>query len=218
MHHIVNQQGCRPSRGEMRHWTFTGEVAGHSRRDGICAWCGQTEFCVTFAVRHGVAERTCSICQTCLGQAPLRLEQENRAFSIEEWRDYLSELAVRMLHRTCRTVMRDLLASTDNPALQEVAVYFDRNVQLSPARAATLLLALSNAQMDIDPRIFDIQIRSAAHKQEFAALSDEEKLAVWPVFSTTVQNRLAALGLAPAAIGHIPSRRRGYTLATLASR
>lgn len=202
MHHIGNQQRHRPSDAEQ--WVFTGDVHDHSRFDGDCAWCDKQDQRLSFEVRHAKVDGSCHICQTCIERAPLRMEQDSRALSVQRWRDHLSGLAVRLTHRTCREVLRNLLARTDDPALQEVAVYFDRNVQLSPGRAATLLLALSRSRLEVDPRIFEVQIRSAAHKGEFAHLSEREKLAVWPVFSVTIQKRLMSLGLAPTAIRSRP--------------
>jgi hypothetical protein len=94
-------------------------------------------------------------------------------------------------------VLRDLLAITSDSCLPQVVVYFDRNAQLSPRHAATLFLALASARPDVDPRIFEVQMRSIEHRQEFGRLSESEKLAVWPVLSPTVVKRLIAFGLAP---------------------
>lgn len=202
MHHVGNQQRHRPS--DAGQWIFTGDVQDHNRFDGDCAWCEKQDLRLTFEVRQAKADRARHVCQACIERVPLRMEHESRALGVQQWRDYLSELAVRLMHRTCRDVLRNLLTHIDDPALQEVAVYFDRNVQLSPGRAATLLLALSRSQLEVDPRIFEVQIRSAAHKQEFACLSEREKLAVWPVFSVTIQKRLISLDLAPTAIRSRP--------------
>jgi hypothetical protein len=101
------------------------------------------------------------------------------------------------MQRICRNVLRDLLAATRCSGLPEVVVYFDRNAQLSPRHAATLFLALSSALPDVDPRIFEVQMRSIEHRQEFGRLSEWEKLAVWQVLSPTVRKRLIAFGLAP---------------------
>ena len=202
----------------MGQWVFTGQVRDRARFDDKCAWCERSDLRITFEVRQDTSEDTGQICQACLGHGPFRVEHEERALHGQERRDYLSELSVRLMHRTCREVLRNLLTYTDDPTLQEVAVYFDRNVQLSPSRAATLLLALSRSPLDADPGIFEVQIRSAAHKQEFGCLSEREKLAVWPVLSPAIRNRLISLGFAPerhAAPRHVKPTRRVATLQAL---
>lgn len=195
MDHFCDRQGRQPA--EDGQWAFTGEMQDHARFVDKCAWCGKQDLRITFQVRLGDADDTRQTCQACLGHGPFRVEHEGGALDGQERRDHLSELSVRLMHRTCREVVRNLLTYTDDPALQEAAVYFDRNVQLSPARAATLLLALSRSRLGADPRIFEVQIRSSAHRQEFGGLSEREKLAVWPVLSAAIRSRLISLGLAP---------------------
>jgi hypothetical protein len=197
MDHFCDRQRHRPVQDDIGQWVFTGEMRDHGRFADKCAWCEKQDLRVTFEVRHDTTDDTRQICQACLGHGAFRVEHEGQALEGQERRDYLSELSVRLMHRTCRDVLRNLLTRTDDPALQEVAVYFDRNVQLSPGRAATLLLALSSSKLGADPRIFEVQIRSSAHKQEFGGLTEREKLAVWPVLSPAIRNRLISLGLAP---------------------
>lgn len=169
-----------------------------ARFDSRCAWCEKQGLRITFAVMDGAVAEACHICQGCIGCGPVHVEHEGRALDGQERRHYLAELAMRLQHRTCRDVLRNLLARSDDPALREVAVYFDRNMQLSPGRAAMLLLALAASDLEADPAIFEVQIRSAAHRQEFAGLSEREKLALWPVLSPAIRNRLIWLGSAPA--------------------
>ena len=216
MDHFCDRQRHRPAQDDTDQWVFTGEMRDHGRFADKCAWCGKQELRVTFEMRS--ADDTRQICQACLGHGPFRVEHEGATLDGQERRDYLSELSVRLMHRTCREVLRNLLTRTDDPALQEVAVYFDRNVQLSPGRAATLMLALSKSKLGADPRIFEVQIRSSAHKQEFGGLNEQEKLAVWPVLSPAIRNRLISLGLAPeryTAPRHAKASRQVATLQAL---
>ena len=218
MNHFCDRQRYRPVQGDVGQWVFTGQMRDGGRFDDKCAWCEKSDLRITFEVRQDTAADTIQICQACLGHGPFRVEHEGRSLDGQERRDHLSELSVRLMHRTCREVLRNLLTHADDPALQEVAVYFDRNVQLSPGRAATLLLALSSSKLGADPRIFEVQIRSAAHKQEFGCLSEREKLAVWPVLSPAIRNRLISLGFAPeryATAKHTKPSRRVATLQAL---
>lgn len=201
MDHFCGRQGYRAAQADADQWVFTGEMRDRGRFDDKCAWCEKQDQRITFEVRHVTADGTCQICQACLGRGPVRIEHEGRALAGQERRDCLGELSVRLMHRTCREVLRNLLARSDDQTLREVAVYFDRNMQLSPGRAATLLQALSNSKLDADARIFEVQIRSTAHKQEFGCLSEREKLAVWPVLSPAIRNRLISLGFAPQRYG-----------------
>lgn len=187
----------RPAQADAGQWVFTGDIQDHGRFSDKCAWCEKQNIRITFEVRHFGADDPCQICQACLDRRPVRVEHEGRALEGQDRRNFLRALAMRRMHRTCREVLRNLLARSRDPALQEAAVYFDRNVQLSPGRAAAILLALSSSKLDADARIFKVQIRSPAHRQEFGCLSEREKLAVWPVLTPTIRNRLISIGLAP---------------------
>ena len=188
-------------------WELTGELQGGATFDQRCAHCGRDDLRVIFEVRQAAPETTCGICQHCLSKAPVPLEQAGRAMQGPELRDHLNEMAVRSMVRTCREVLRELLERRDDNDLREIAVYFDRNAQLSPRRAAMLFLALSSARLDVDPRIFEVQTRSTDHRQEFGRLGELEKLVVWPVLSPVVRKRLIALGLAPARYAAPQGRR-----------
>lgn len=205
----------RPAHADTGQWAFTGEIRDRGRFIDKCAWCETENMRLTFEVRHVNADDPCQICQACLDRRPVRVEHEGRALEGQDRRNFLRALAVRRMHRTCREVLRNLLARSDDPALQEAAVYFDRNVQLSPGRAATIFLALSNSKLDADSRIFKVQIRSPAHRQEFGCLSEREKLAVWPVLSPTIRSRLIAVGLAPARHAAPRHSRARHLTATL---
>ena len=178
-------------------WELTGGLNGSANFDQRCSNCGRDDLRVIFEVRQTTPGATSGICQQCLGKAPVHVEQAGRTMEGAELRDHLNELAVRVMVRTCRDVLRDLLERRDDNDLREIAVYFDRNAQLSPRRAATVFLAMSSARLAVDPRIFEVQTRSIDHRQEFGRLGEPEKLVVWPVLSPVVRKRLIALGMAP---------------------
>jgi hypothetical protein len=197
MNSIPDVGAAGPKPDTTDRWELVGELKGSATFDQRCANCGRNDLRVIFEVHQTPAVPTSGICQHCLSKAPVPVEQAGRTMQGRELRDHLNELAVRVMVRTCRDVLRDLLARKNDNDLREVAVYFDRNAQLSPRRAATLFLALSNARLDVDPRIFEVQTRSTEHRQEYGRLGELEKLVVWPVLSPVVRRRLIALGLAP---------------------
>lgn len=197
MDHLSGRQGHSPHEVDAGQWVFTGDMQDRGRFDARCAWCRKADLRITFEVRQAVAEPACHVCQVCLGRGTVQVEHDGRVLEGAERSSHVSELVMRLMHRTCRDVLRDLMARSDDPALPEIAVYFDRNLQLSPGHAATLLLALAKSGLDADPAIFAVQLRSTAHRLEFADLSEREKLALWPVLSPAIRNRLIWLGFAP---------------------
>jgi hypothetical protein len=178
-------------------WIFEGHLTGSVSFEQRCSMCDRQDLRLTFEVSTAASEATCDICKDCLGKEAVALGLGGPVLHGQELRYHLGEMAVRVIQRTCRDVLRDLLEITRGSGLPEVVVYFDRNAQLSPRHAATLFLALSRARPDVDHRIFEVQMRSTEHRQEFGRLSEWEKLAVWPVLSPTVRKRLIAFGLAP---------------------
>lgn len=191
-------------------WTFAGEVQDNLRFEGQCSFCSETNLRFTFVLTELVEPRSCGTCQDCLSHGDIRVEHEGRSLEGKERRDHLSGLTVRLALRSCRDVLRRLMAWTEDAALKEATVYFDRNVQLSPTHAATVLGALIDAQLGVDPRIFQVRIRSAAHRQEFGNLDPSQQLLVWPLLSTGVQKRLVWLGLAAREHASARPRRRRY--------
>ena len=195
----LEREPARAMPGAASQWIFTGNLTSTARFNQQCSWCGRQDLRVTFEARQAMTEATCGVCQNCLGKQSIAVEQGGRVLHGQELRDHLTEMAVRVMVRTCRDVLRDILARKNDNDLLNVSVYFDRNVQLSPRHAATLFLALSGTRVDADARIFEVPIRSIDHREEFGRLKEREKLAVWPVLSPTVRKRLIALKLAPAA-------------------
>lgn len=175
-------------------WAFAGEVQDNLQFDGQCSFCGETNLRFTFSLSDLAGAGASRICEECLSRGEICVDHEGRSLEGKERRDYLSGLTVRLALRSCREVLRQLMVFTEDAALKEAAVYFDRNVQLSPTHAATVLAALVDTRLGVDPRIFQVRIRSAAHRQEFGDLERSQQLLVWPLLSAGVQKRLMWLG------------------------
>jgi hypothetical protein len=207
---MFREQLPRSGSAEAGRWIFAGEVHDNLRFDGHCSFCGETNSRFTFVLSEVAGAGTCGTCQDCLAHGDTRVEHEQRGLEGKERRDYLSGLTVRLALRSCRDVLRQLMACTEDAALKAAAVYFDRNIQLSPAHAATVLEALVDARLGVNSRIFQVRIRSAAHRQEFGDLDSSQQLLVWPLFSAGVQKRLVWLGLAAPEHASTRPRRRRY--------
>lgn len=183
----------------LREWVFTGDIEDKGAFTGVCQACDKGRLRVTFLIRHADG-RTRHICSNCLCSKPVAVEVDGAPLDTAQRRSYAKDLLARTQSRTCRDTIRQVLHRTADPALPEISAYFDRNLQLSPRRAATLFPLLKRLRLDVDPSIFDIQIRSTGHKEEFAELGETEKRSVWPALSATVKHRLAALGLEPGSV------------------
>ncbi len=178
-------------------WKFTGEIQDKARFSDPCPWCQKPDLRVTYRVQQVPAGITWEVCLDCVCQDDVQVEIDGMALNNGARRDHLGKVAVRLMHETCRDLMRQLLVVSSDMELQEIAVYFDRNGQLSPARAAKLLSALAQFGMNVDARIFEVQIRSAAHKKEFAGMTEKEKLLVWPALSPAIKRKFNALKTGP---------------------
>ncbi|MET3900441.1 hypothetical protein ABIB57_004407 [Devosia sp. UYZn731] len=178
-------------------WIFTGDVKGSATLNQRCSICDRDDLSVMFQVRTAASDAISEICETCLGKGAVALQPGGSILRGHELRHQLGQMCMRVMLRTCKDVLRELLANTNDSKLPEVAVYFDRNAQLSPRHAATLFLILSNAGSNVDARIFQVQLRKTEHQQEFGRLLQPEKLALWPVLSPAIRTRLATLGFAP---------------------
>lgn len=184
--------------GDPRDWHLTWELKDNSTLSGRCDFCGQGELRITYEVRHAETAAPLWVCRRCVGRYPIRAMRDDAPLPPEQARAQVHELTVRLMERTCRDVIRQVQAVATDPALEEVVVYYDRNLQLSPTRAAKLFTALPQATGTVDVRIFEVQTRSSAHQQEFGTMADGDKLVVWPALSPQQRRRLIALGFAPA--------------------
>ncbi len=186
-----------PSSPDTSKWIFTGEIEDKSAFTDACDACDKGGLRVTFVIRHGDSGQTRRICANCLCHKPVSVEVDGVSLGMEQRRTLAKELLARTQSKTCRDTIRQVLQLTADPALPEISAYFDRNLQLSPRRAAKLFPLLKRLRLSIDPSIFEVQMRSLGHKEEFADLGENEKRAVWPALSPTVKGRLATLGLGP---------------------
>ena len=184
-----------PHAGE---WTFTGDTEDRGAFTGICEACDKAGLRICFVIRHRQSGRRRRICTHCLCRKPVSVEIDGAPVKLDQRRILAKELLARTQSRTCRDTIRQVLQMTADPALPEISAYFDRNLQLSPRRAARLFILLRRLRLDVDPCIFEIQMRSVDHKEEFADLAETEKRVVWPALSPTVKRRLTHLGLSPA--------------------
>jgi hypothetical protein len=178
-------------------WTFTGEIEDRGAFTGACDACHKGGLRVSFIIRHDESGLARRICSTCLCRKPVSVEVDGASLDATQRRAFAKDLLARTQSRTCRETIRRVLQLSPDPALAEISAYFDRNLQLSPRRAAKLFPLLKRLRLSVDPSIFEVQMRSAGHKEEFADLAETEKHAVWPALSATVKNRLATLGLDP---------------------
>lgn len=178
-------------------WRFAGEIRDKAHFNDPCPWCQKPDLRVGYKVLQVGAGISWEVCLDCVCREDVEVQIEGVDVLNGARRDHLGKLAVRLMHETCRDLMRRLLVVSSDMDLQEIAVYFDRNGQLSPARAAKLLAALAQAGIEVDARIFEVQIRSAAHKSEFAAMTEKEKLLVWPALSPAIKKQFNALKTGP---------------------
>ena len=178
-------------------WIFTGAAEDRGAFTDACDACDKSELRVTFVIRHGDSGQTRRICAKCLCCKPVSVEVDGTTLNPDQRRTLAKDLLARTQSKTCRDTIRQVLQLTADPALPEISAYFDRNLQLSPRRAATLFPLLKRLRLSVDPSIFEVQMRSVGHKEEFSDLGETEKRAVWPALSATVQDRLATLGLRP---------------------
>jgi hypothetical protein len=183
-----------PHAGE---WAFTGDIEDRGAFTGTCDACQKGGLRVSFLIRHDESGQTRRICASCLCRKPVSVEIDGATLDAGQRRSFAKDLLARTQSRTCRDTIRQVLQRTSDPALPEISAYFDRNLQLSPRRAARLFPWIKRLRLSVDPSIFEIQMRGANHKEEFAELGETEKRTVWPALSATVKNRLATLGLGP---------------------
>lgn len=138
------------------------------------------------------------ICQNCVSRYPVGGDIDGDILDPKEARAYAYGLTARLKQQTCHDMIRRVQSAFSDTALEEVAVYFDRNLQLSPLYAARLFAAMVQMGEESDARVFEVQTRSNAHQQEFGDLSDAERSLVWIALSPQQRRRLASLGFAPA--------------------
>lgn len=181
--------------GDPRAWAYTWTIHDDVTLSATCGFCGQNHQRLTYEVSRG--EQTLWICQRCVGRYPVSGALDGEWLDLPSVRGYIHGLTARQKQHTCHEAIRNAQAALPEAPLSEVIVYFERNLQLSPQRAATVFSALAQLQESVDPRIFEVQTRSIAHQNEFCALSEDDRALVWPALTPQQRRRLASLGCAP---------------------
>jgi len=191
--------------GDPKGWSYTWDILDDVRLGSSCGFCGQGEQRLTYEVARG-DERTW-ICQRCVGRYPVGGELEGARLDIRSARIQIHGLTARRKQQTCHEIIKAIQQRVIDTALEEVLVYFDRNLQLSPQRAATLFRTLGALDKPVDVRIFEISTRSIAHQDEYGALPDADRATVWAALTPIQKRRMVKLGYAPAGLS--ARRRRG---------
>jgi hypothetical protein len=191
--------------GDPKAWSYTWEVQDDVRLESSCGFCGQGEQRLTYEVARG-GERNW-ICQRCVGRYPIGGEIDGARLDIRSARIQIHGLTARLKQQTCQDAIKAAQQRITDTELEEVLVYFQRNLQLSPQRAAILFRALGALDEPVDVRIFEIQTRSIAHQDEYGALPDADRTAVWAALTPIQKRRMISLGYAPTA--QSARRRRG---------
>lgn len=191
--------------GDPRNWAYTWSIADDVTLASTCGFCGQDEQRLTYEVTKG--EDSLWICQRCVGRYPVTGIWDGEVLDLATTRANIHGLTARQKQRTCQEAIKKIQSAAPDAPLSEVVVYFERNLQLSPQWAALLFTTMTALPEPLDPRIFDIQTRSKAHQDEYGALDDQSRTAVWPALSPQQRRRLASLGYAPSS----EATRRGRT-------
>lgn len=185
-------------------WSYTWDLRDDVSFGTTCGFCGQKEQRLSYEIRRG--EDTRWVCQRCVGRYAFGGVVAGESLTPHAAREHVHALSARLKQRSCQNIIRDAHAGSDDPALLEMAAYFDRNLQLSPRHAASLFVSLKEMDEAIDIRIFDIQARSKACHEEFGALDEAEKTLLWPALSPQQRRRIVSLGYAPRSVR--PVRRQ----------
>jgi hypothetical protein len=192
---VQNRHTLAEHVGNPQEWRFTWQIKDDVRLSSTCSFCGRTMLRVTYEVTRGT--QVGWICESCVGRYSIGAELDGDRLGPKEARAYAHGLTARLKQQTCHDIIRRVQAAFPDAELEEVAVYFDRNLQLSPHPAARLFAAMVQIGEQTNARVFEIQTRSKAHQQEFGALDDAARRLVWIALSPQQRRRLASLGFAP---------------------
>lgn len=190
-----NRYTLREDVGNPEDWSFTWNIRDDVTLSSTCDFCGRSELRLTYEVTS--RERSAWICPNCVARYPIGASIENEPLDPKSARAYAHGLTARLKQQTCQDILRKIQSTLPDPALEEVVVYFDRNLQLSPQRAAILFEAMAQVGEASNAPVFEIQTRSNAHQQEFGDLDDAHRRLVWVALSPQQRRRLDSLGFAP---------------------
>ena len=191
--------------GDPKEWAYSWTLQDDQTISTHCDFCGQPEQRVTYEVTR--AEERMWICQRCVGRYPVGGTLNGSRLPPRAARAQVHGLTARLKQQTCHEIIKEIQRITTDPGIEEALVYFDRNLQLSPLRAALLFAALPLLGRPVDPRIFEVQTRSAQHQDEFGALDDNARAVVWAALSPLQCRRLASLGHAPSGVRRVTGRK-----------
>ena len=179
-----------------REWQFTWQIQDDVTIGSTCCFCGRTGLRVTYEVTRGMEAGW--ICEYCVGRYNISADIDGEPLGPPAARAYAHGLTARLKQQTCKDIIRGAQDRLSDSDLEEVAVYFDRNLQLSPQRAARLFVVLAQLCEETKARVIEVQTRSKIHQQEFRDLTESERSLVWIALSPQQRRGLACLGSTPA--------------------
>lgn len=188
--------------GDAHEWRYTWQINDDVTFGSSCSFCGRTGLRLTYEVTH--QSQVGWICEYCVGRYDIGAEIDGEPLIPKEARAYAHGLTARLKQQTCKDIIRRVQDQLPEADLEEVAVYFARNLQLSPPWAARLFVCLMQIGEEAQAQVFEVQTRSKIHQQEFGDLNDKERALVWTALSQQQRRRLASLGFSPAGM---PGRR-----------
>ena len=194
--------------GDPQDWRFTWQIKDDVTLSSSCGFCSRTTLRMTYEVTRDAD--VAWICERCVSRYSIGADLDGEPLAPKAARAYAHGLTARLKQQTCQDIIRRVQAALAESDLEEVVVYFVRNLQLSPQRAARLFSAMVQVGEETSARVFEVQTRSNAHQQEFGELADEERRLVWIALSPQQRRRLASLGFAPA--GTLVRRSSGRRL------
>lgn len=193
--------------GRPEHWFLTWGLSDDVTFGSSCGFCGQSDQRLTYEVRR--EDDLHWVCQRCAGRYHFCGMLNGIPLSESDARSHLHGLTERLKQRTCHDLIRGVVTDTgDEHVILETLLYFDRNLQLSPLHAERLFSAMDDLEHRVDRRVFEIQMRSRAHQQEFGDLDVEGQRRVWAALTQLQRRRVAALGFAPRIRSENRSERR----------
>lgn len=182
--------------GDAHEWRYTWQINDDVTFGSTCSFCGRTGLRLTYEVTH--QSQLGWICEYCVGRYNISADIDGEPLGPKAARGYAHGLTARLKQQTCKDIIRRVQDQLSAADLEEVAVYFARNLQLSPQWAARLFVALQEIGEEAQAQVFEVQTRSKIHQQEFGDLTDKERGLVWIALSQQQRRRLASLGFAPA--------------------
>lgn len=183
-----------PALGE---WLFTGALRDNACPSGDCDLCGKDDARFQFGVRNRMTGAGRLACLACVSRRDVTVADGATVLPEKDKKRFLREAVARIQCQTCKALILQLRASSQDALVDECLLYYSRNYELSPQCASVLFHLLEENGIAFEPSIFCIQTRSAAHKVEFGELGEAAKRSVWPALTLGQKLRLASLGFAP---------------------